>query len=288
MPFCAECGAKLGDGVKFCAECGTKVAEEIKQTPAPAPVEAQGYQPPCPACGKPLTSGKVTVRGEEYHIGCYTCHKCTKQLSKRIDKSIERDGKLLFYCNDCVDSNGTLLELWRKQNPDKIPKPTAVAASETSGDGCYLTFVDADQGALVLNWSHTPVPNAIAYQQPGKPIPGFKYKSAGGKSNLKKGCGGVHKKELHTGWCSFVKMTKGNKGSITLLDEKAAGVWLLRKDNAVLRLTQNSPQDMADIIGVAAANHNFNGYEGANGALKLDSATFRMNCGSEGFAMDLS
>jgi len=36
MPFCSECGTKIGDAVKFCPKCGTKQeAEAVSAQPAP-------------------------------------------------------------------------------------------------------------------------------------------------------------------------------------------------------------------------------------------------------------
>uniref|UniRef100_A0A7S3YFP9 Zinc-ribbon domain-containing protein n=1 Tax=Lotharella globosa TaxID=91324 RepID=A0A7S3YFP9_9EUKA len=42
MPFCTECGNKLGAGAKFCPECGTKVAPAS----APAPKKTSSVTPP--------------------------------------------------------------------------------------------------------------------------------------------------------------------------------------------------------------------------------------------------
>ena len=50
--------------------------------------------------------------------------------------------------------------------------------------GCYLTFSEASQGTLFLHWSETPVAGALAFFEPRKTVPAFKYKSNGGRSEL--------------------------------------------------------------------------------------------------------
>ena len=50
--------------------------------------------------------------------------------------------------------------------------------------GCYLTFSEASQGTLFLHWSETPVAGALAFFEPRKNVPAFKYKSNGGRSEL--------------------------------------------------------------------------------------------------------
>ena len=80
--------------------------------------------------------------------------------------------------------------------------------------GCYLTFSDASQGTLFLHWcvtvqiyfcraaahlsrvvgrrlvvynahrSEAPVAGALAFFEPRKTVPAFKYKSNGGRSEL--------------------------------------------------------------------------------------------------------
>ena len=50
--------------------------------------------------------------------------------------------------------------------------------------GCYLMFSEASQGTLFLHWSETPVAGALAFFEPRKNVPAFKYKSNGGRSEL--------------------------------------------------------------------------------------------------------
>ena len=70
------------------------------------------------------------------------------------------------------------------------------AASDVLGEGCYLTTEDVSAGTVYLNWSKTPVNGAIAVCKPGKPVGAFKFKSNGGKSELKRGVRGPLVKNL--------------------------------------------------------------------------------------------
>jgi hypothetical protein len=183
-----------------------------------------------------------------------------------------------------------LLVLWRKQNPDKIMKPSMVESSSSSGGlgmGCYLTFSEASQGTLFINWKKEPLEGALAYFKPGKSIPGFKFKQNGGKSELKRQCGGLFKKNLHNGWCSFLKMCKETKGTFVLLDDTMVGLWFLKKDKAVMRLGKNQPRDLEDIASISASAPNHPDYGKATGALKLDGPMFIQSCGPDGFGMHL-
>ena len=97
MPFCTNCGNKLGDGAKFCGNCGSKVeaapAPEVKEvdleekvietktTNQPAVKTTNVTIKVCHGCGKPfeLTQAKV-IFGHTYHNECFKCHLCGLKL----------------------------------------------------------------------------------------------------------------------------------------------------------------------------------------------------------------
>lgn len=92
MPYCSNCGSKLGDGDKFCTKCGAAVADrsesERRQT-------YEGELHKCPNCGEAL--GSLTTR-------CPTCgyeldgtrgSKAVERLEEKLDslRCIDDDKK---------------------------------------------------------------------------------------------------------------------------------------------------------------------------------------------------
>eukprot|EP00920_Eleutheroschizon_duboscqi_P032433 GHVT01078327.1.p1 GENE.GHVT01078327.1~~GHVT01078327.1.p1 ORF type:complete len:162 (+),score=6.26 GHVT01078327.1:2039-2524(+) len=88
------------------------------------------------------------------------------------------------------------------------------------GEGAYLTFDPASQGTMFLQWSKEHVNGALAFIRPGKPVPTFKFKQNGGKSELIRNMQQDHTKYYH-GWCSFVKVGKQYDGTYFLLSSGA-------------------------------------------------------------------
>ena len=133
MPFCSECGTKLGDGAKFCPNCGKPVAQaaakEVKVTEAAKPQgvstigktaevctvevkEAPQQQATfaqkvtiekCHGCGKPfeLANAKVAF-GHKYHNECFKCHVCHQRLFS-FAKFYEDNGEII--CHQCMLKN---------------------------------------------------------------------------------------------------------------------------------------------------------------------------------------
>jgi len=70
----------------------------------------------------------------------------------------------------------------------KRATPTASYSSGgASGGGCYLSYIEASNGSLILTWSKDPVKGALSFFQPGKPVADHKYKSNGGREELTRG-----------------------------------------------------------------------------------------------------
>jgi len=84
-----------------------------------------------------------------------------------------------------------------------------------SGGACYLTYVEASNGSLFLNWSQTPIKGALSYFQPGKPVPGHKYSTQGGKEELTRGTDSTPKNG-YQGWCNYLKLAREFNGTITI------------------------------------------------------------------------
>ena len=87
--------------------------------------------------------------------------------------------------------------------------------------GCYLTFSEASQGTLFLHWSETPVAGALAFFEPRKNVPAFKYKSNGGRSELIRemsGGTGERIKRFYTGICQYVKLAKSFDAAVVFYE----------------------------------------------------------------------
>jgi hypothetical protein len=87
--------------------------------------------------------------------------------------------------------------------------------------GCYLVFEPSSGGRLMLVYSKGSVPtNAVGFWLPGEGqiIQGFKFSSAGGRSELIKGIAGgdANRKKYFVGWCQFLKQAKAKKGKAIL------------------------------------------------------------------------
>jgi hypothetical protein len=80
-----------------------------------------------------------------------------------------------------------------------------------------LTFDTVSEGTLFIIWSETPVPDALAYFTPSKPVPAFKYKKDGGRSELIRGFRGSTRHRFFDGFCQFFKQCRDLEGSVSLL-----------------------------------------------------------------------
>lgn len=106
---------------------------------------------------------------------------------------------------------------------------------------CYLKWEEANQGTLFVVWSRTDdATDALAVFEPSKPVPAFKFKNNGGKSELLReaaGGGGPHTKRYYQGLCTFVKQARQLDAKLMLLSESIpAQVVMNRDDHSVQRL----------------------------------------------------
>jgi Immune Mapped Protein 2 (IMP2) N-terminal domain len=101
---------------------------------------------------------------------------------------------------------------------------------DTEGpEGCYLIFEPSSGGRLMLYYSKGPIPtNAIGFfcAGPGRSIQGFKFKQAGGRSELIKGIAGgdQNRRKYFSGWVQFIKLAKQFNGYVIKFPNSPQGV----------------------------------------------------------------
>jgi len=96
-------------------------------------------------------------------------------------------------------------------------------------EGCYLVYESDSGGKLMLIYSRGPVPeNAVGFWCPGEgeSIQGFKFKQAGGRSELIKGIAGgdLNRRKYYSGWCQFIKLAYQKKGKLIKFPNSDQGV----------------------------------------------------------------
>ena len=92
---------------------------------------------------------------------------------------------------------------------------------------------------MFTQWSREPVPGALAYFAPGKPVPDFKYRG-GGRSELIRGMRGPLVKRYYQGWSQFVKLARDWDARLVLLDARDIALHLNEDVNVT---TLRSPFD---------------------------------------------
>lgn len=96
-------------------------------------------------------------------------------------------------------------------------------------EGCYLVYESDSGGKLMLVYSQGDIPNnAVGFwcPMPPKKIQGFKFKQAGGRSELIKGIAGgdANRRRYFVGWCQFVKLAKQFNGKLIKFPNSIQGV----------------------------------------------------------------
>lgn len=95
-------------------------------------------------------------------------------------------------------------------------------------EGCYLSYLSDSGGKLELQYSRTPITNAVGFwcASGGKKIQGFKFTGNGGRQELIKGIAGgdANKKKYYSGWCQFVKEAKKFHGWVVAYSPIAQGI----------------------------------------------------------------
>eukprot|EP00462_Mataza_sp_D1_P020840 CAMPEP_0175142872 /NCGR_PEP_ID=MMETSP0087-20121206/13078_1 /TAXON_ID=136419 /ORGANISM="Unknown Unknown, Strain D1" /LENGTH=271 /DNA_ID=CAMNT_0016426799 /DNA_START=27 /DNA_END=842 /DNA_ORIENTATION=- len=226
----------------------------------------QGFRPPCPVCELPISSGSVTCEGQEYHPACFKCKKCDSKLRDETWRKL--DGG--YYCNECIDTNGTLYQQWKQTDDAKrfATKPTEVKVSAdfTVDTGCYLTFDTASGGTLFINWKTSPVEGALAYFKPKKNVPGFKFKTNGGKSELTRGTETSNMQNYWTGVCNFIKLAKDLDAAVILFKDDVFAIWAHIAGNKIERWQKDKWYDIAamDTLNISVVSHQNAAFQGVS------------------------
>jgi len=125
-----------------------------------------------------------------------------------------------------------------KEGSTSSPSPSP---NQNGPVGCYLTYEPSSGGVLMLQYSMGPVPvHAVGFWLPheSQPIQGFKFKQAGGRSELIKGIAGgdSNRRKYFAGWCQFLKLAKAREGqAIQFTAEQGVPVDVYGYQNATQR-----------------------------------------------------
>ncbi|CDJ69621.1 Chromosome III, complete sequence, related [Eimeria necatrix] len=132
------------------------------------------------------------------------------------------------------------------------PAAAAAAAAAAATKGAYLVFDTASNGTLFIVWSVSPVEGAMAFFEPKKPVPDFKYKDKGGKSEIFRNLS-QDKKNYYEGFCQFFKTAAEHKGLCRLLQGLEAAP--IKVEVAFLESSSNKVifLDAAAAVSAAAA-----------------------------------
>jgi hypothetical protein len=131
----------------------------------------------------------------------------------------------------------------------------------SSEPGCYLTFSDASNGTLFLNWKENagPVPDALAFFKPVKPVPKFKYQG-GGVVELARSCNSI-KMNFYTGFCSFVKLAQ-EFGALFILKKPEVAIYTIGRSQLTLAVV-DQPLDLRTAEAIAVVPPLSTSFEGA-------------------------
>jgi hypothetical protein len=117
------------------------------------------------------------------------------------------------------------------------------------------------EGTLFVNWSDRPVAEALVYFMPKKPVPAFKYKENGGRSELIRGFRGSTRNRFFDGFCQFYKQCRDLDGVITLLSP-VVKVYVRSKDGLISQIPLGVPIPLDKIHAVSCVGGEKSCYEG--------------------------
>eukprot|EP01060_Flectonema_neradi_P015137 TRINITY_DN21812_c0_g1_i1.p1 TRINITY_DN21812_c0_g1~~TRINITY_DN21812_c0_g1_i1.p1 ORF type:complete len:304 (+),score=56.22 TRINITY_DN21812_c0_g1_i1:43-912(+) len=157
------------------------------------------------------------------------------------------------------------------QTMPSIPKAsmeTAKASGSWNGPAMYLTEEAAANGTMFVVYSKTEVKDAIAYAKPSKPIPGFKFNTGGGKTQLVQGTS--DRSNFMRGVAAFVKTSKTFLSEIDYKSTHNITIYVHFASNAVEKAvpgTLLSVDGMDAVACMPAANKDIHGISTMDKAL---------------------
>ena len=131
-----------------------------------------------------------------------------------------------------------------------------------------MTFDTVSEGTLFINWSETPVPDALAYFAPTKAVPAFKFKKDGGRAELIRGFRGPTRHRFYDGFCQFFKQCRDLDGSCALLSP-AIKMYVRSKEGDISQFPLGTLISLEKIHAVAAVGPEKDCFDGV-GKLSQD------------------
>ncbi len=130
-----------------------------------------------------------------------------------VQQSLDIDGLRSLYSMvkqefpDELESAHEILDSKDVKDSDKENR-VSISSSDSNTKGCYMHY-DAPSGKLKLQYSETPVENAIGFYS-SRCIPGHKYRKNFGRADLIGNCfSGVQgRKNYYSGWCQFIRAAR--------------------------------------------------------------------------------
>eukprot|EP01053_Blabericola_migrator_P002834 Blabericola_migrator_1__2833@NODE_180_length_11882_cov_134_948540_g18_i1_p5_GENE_NODE_180_length_11882_cov_134_948540_g18_i1NODE_180_length_11882_cov_134_948540_g18_i1_p5_ORF_typecomplete_len275_score31_12IMP2_N/PF18590_1/1_6e16IMP2_C/PF18591_1/0_0003KAR9/PF08580_10/1_4_NODE_180_length_11882_cov_134_948540_g18_i11051511339 len=175
-------------------------------------------------------------------------------------------------------------------DPVNRPRISITVSTNDLGEGCYLQYGPVGHGTLSAVWSKQ-VPKApaippvnipgkktaamagdlgqllLAFLQPAKPVPAFKYKGASRRQDLVKGIASS-KSNYCRGWISFVKIARTHEGRIMFLDGindvPPVKIYLMDSGNRLRTLRYNVWEEVCDAKAVAVIPGGSTIFDGVN------------------------
>ena len=86
---------------------------------------------------------------------------------------------------------------------------------------CFLVFSESNGGCFLTKWSFVSVEGALASFVPSDVVPGHRYTTNGGISELCRNVGGPNVKKFFGGWLSFIRMGMNYEGGFVFLGNVA-------------------------------------------------------------------
>ena len=157
------------------------------------------------------------------------------------------------------------------QTMPSIPKAameSAKASGSWNGPAMYLTEEAAANGTMFVVYSKTEVAGAIAYAKPSKPIPGFKFNTGGGKTQLVQGTS--DKTNFMRGVAAFVKNSKTFLSQIDYKSDNNISIYVHFASNAVEKAVSGtllSVDGMDAVACMPSANKDIHGISTMDKAL---------------------